>query len=80
LAHVSGLSTQCRGGILTINLTNVLLSHDLSYKPNNSAMDIIRNLRNLRPSHDMVGAQVVTALSGVPFTDFVKSRILKPLQ
>ena len=28
----------------------------------------------------MVGAHVITALSGVPFAEFVKDRILKPLR
>ncbi|KAI0253805.1 beta-lactamase/transpeptidase-like protein [Lactifluus subvellereus] len=74
------------------NLIDILSHvHDLTYKQNGSALDITRNLRNLRPSHELrekflynnqmytVGAQVITALSGVHFTDFVKDRILKPL-
>ncbi|KAI0303516.1 beta-lactamase/transpeptidase-like protein [Multifurca ochricompacta] len=85
------------------------LSHDLSYKGDDSVLDVIRKLRNLRPSRELrekfiyitrraftflsalpctpkvggqmyiVGAQVITALSGVPYADFVKNRIFKPL-
>ncbi|KAI9446776.1 beta-lactamase/transpeptidase-like protein [Lactarius indigo] len=65
-----------------------ILSH-VSGMP--STLNITRNLRNLRPSHEfrekflynnqmyMVGAHVVTALSGIQFTEFVKDRILRPL-
>lgn len=28
-------------------------SHDLSYKQNDSALDVTRNLRNLRHSHEL---------------------------
>ncbi|KAH9063767.1 beta-lactamase/transpeptidase-like protein [Lactarius deliciosus] len=75
LTHVSGLAR-----------------HDLAYKRPHSALDTIRHLRNIRPSHELrekfsynnqmytVGAHVITALSGVPFTEFVKDRILKPLR
>ncbi|KAI9446777.1 beta-lactamase/transpeptidase-like protein [Lactarius indigo] len=59
---------------------------------NDSTLNVTRNLRNLRPSHElrekflynnqmyMVGAHVVTALSGIQFTEFVKDRILRPLR
>ncbi|KAH9051487.1 beta-lactamase/transpeptidase-like protein [Lactarius vividus] len=82
LTHVSGLSRNYLK----------LAKHDLTYKRPHSALDTIRNLRNLRPSHELreklsydnqmytVGAHVITALSGVPFTEFVKDRILKPLR
>ncbi|KAH9001586.1 beta-lactamase/transpeptidase-like protein [Lactarius akahatsu] len=75
LSHVSGMP-----------------SHDLAYKRNHSTLDVTRNLRNLRPSHEfrekfsynnqmyMVGAHVITALSGIQFTEFVKDRILRPLK
>ncbi|KAI0261080.1 beta-lactamase/transpeptidase-like protein [Gloeopeniophorella convolvens] len=68
-----------------------LPSHDLAYKPGNSTLSATRNLRNLRPSYElresylynnqmyMVGAQIVTALSGVSFVEFVEGRIFKPL-
>ncbi|KAH8991103.1 beta-lactamase/transpeptidase-like protein [Lactarius hatsudake] len=66
--------------------------HDLAYKRNHSTLNITRNLRNLRPSHElrekfsynnhmyMVGAHVIIALSGIQFTEFVKDRILRPLK
>ncbi|KAH9001587.1 beta-lactamase/transpeptidase-like protein [Lactarius akahatsu] len=66
--------------------------HDLAYKRNHSTLNVTRNLRNLRPSHElrekfsynnqmyMVGAHVITALSGIQFTEFVKDRILRPLK
>ncbi|KAI9456694.1 beta-lactamase/transpeptidase-like protein [Lactarius psammicola] len=66
-------------------------SHELAYKRTDSTLDVTRKLRNLRPSHElrekfmynnqmyMVGAHVVTALSGIQFTEFVKDRIFKPL-
>ncbi|KAH9063776.1 beta-lactamase/transpeptidase-like protein [Lactarius deliciosus] len=66
--------------------------HELTYKRNHSTLDVTRNLRNLRPSHElrekfsynnqmyMVGAHVITALSGIQFTEFVKDRILRPLK
>ncbi|KAH9051493.1 beta-lactamase/transpeptidase-like protein, partial [Lactarius vividus] len=75
LSHVSGMP-----------------SHDLAYKRNHSTLDVTRNLRNLRPSYEfreklsynnqmyMVGAHVITALSGIQFTEFVKDRILRPLK
>ncbi|KAH9063769.1 beta-lactamase/transpeptidase-like protein [Lactarius deliciosus] len=75
LTHVSGLA-----------------SHDFSYKRNHGTLNVTRNLRNLRPSHElrekflynnqmyMVGAHVITALSGKQFSEFVKDRILQPLR
>ncbi|KAI9461915.1 beta-lactamase/transpeptidase-like protein [Lactarius psammicola] len=75
LAHVSGMPR-----------------HDLSYQRTHSPLNVTRNLRNLRPSYELretflynnqmyvVGAHVITALSGVKFTEFVKDRILKPLK
>ncbi|KAH9055950.1 beta-lactamase/transpeptidase-like protein [Lactarius vividus] len=66
--------------------------HDLTYKRNHSTLNVTRNLRNLRPSYEfrekfsynnqmyMVGAHVITALSGIQFTEFVKDRILRPLK
>ncbi|KAI9456693.1 beta-lactamase/transpeptidase-like protein [Lactarius psammicola] len=66
--------------------------HDFAYKRTDSTLDVTRNLRNLRPSHElrekflynnqmyMVGAHVVTTLSGVQFTEFVKDRIFEPLK
>ncbi|KAH9048266.1 beta-lactamase/transpeptidase-like protein [Lactarius hengduanensis] len=75
LSHVSGLPR-----------------HDLAYKRNDSTLNVTRNLRNLRPSYElrekfsynnqmyMVGAHVITALSGIQFTEFVKDRILRPLK
>ncbi|KAI0252716.1 beta-lactamase/transpeptidase-like protein [Lactifluus subvellereus] len=74
LSHVSGVG-----------------SHDLSYKRNFNVVDLTRNLRNLRPSVElreqflynnqmyMVGAYVVTKLSGMHFEEFVNNRIFKPL-
>ncbi|KAH9180224.1 beta-lactamase/transpeptidase-like protein [Lactarius sanguifluus] len=55
--------------------------HDFAYKRNHSTLDVTRNLRNLRPSYEfrekfsynnqmyMVGAHVITALSGIQFTE-----------
>ncbi|KAH8991093.1 beta-lactamase/transpeptidase-like protein, partial [Lactarius hatsudake] len=75
LSHVSGMP-----------------SHDLAYKRDHSTLDVTRNLRNLRPSYElrekfsynnqmyMVAAHVITALSGIQFTEFVKDRILRPLK
>ncbi|KAH9180216.1 beta-lactamase/transpeptidase-like protein [Lactarius sanguifluus] len=73
-----------------------ILSHvsatDFAYKRNHSTLNITRNLRNLRPSYElrekfsynnqmyMVGAHVITALSGKQFSGFVNDRILKPLK
>ncbi|KAH9038943.1 beta-lactamase/transpeptidase-like protein [Lactarius pseudohatsudake] len=67
--------------------------HDFAYKRNHSTLNVTRNLRNLRPSYElrekfsynnqqmyMVGAHVITALSGIQFTEFVKDRILRPLK
>ncbi|KAH9180217.1 beta-lactamase/transpeptidase-like protein [Lactarius sanguifluus] len=66
--------------------------HDFAYKRNHSTLDVTRNLRNLRPSHElrekfsynnqmyMVGAHVITTLSGKQFSEFVKDRIFKPLK
>ncbi|KAI0005373.1 beta-lactamase/transpeptidase-like protein [Russula compacta] len=66
-------------------------SHDLSYKVNDSVVDITRNLRNLRPTFElreqwlynnqmyMVGSYIVSTLSGIRFADFVNNRIFKPL-
>ncbi|KAI9446783.1 beta-lactamase/transpeptidase-like protein [Lactarius indigo] len=80
LSHVSGMPRCIR-----------FHYHDLAYKRNDSTLNITRNLRNLRPSHEfrekfsynnqmyMVGTHVVTALSGIRFTEFVKDRILRPL-
>ena len=45
-----------RGGLAPVRKLNDLClinSHDLSYKRNDSALDITRNLRNLRPSHEL---------------------------
>ncbi|KAH9063775.1 beta-lactamase/transpeptidase-like protein [Lactarius deliciosus] len=76
LSHVSGMP-----------------SHDFAYKRNHSTLNATRNLRNLRPLHElrekfsytnqqmyMVGAHVITALSGIQFTEFVNDRILRPLK
>jgi len=74
LTHVSGLD-----------------SHDLSFKTNFSVGDVTRNLRNLPPSFElreqwlynnqmyMVGANIVSTLSGKRYADFVEERIFKPL-
>ncbi|KAI0296713.1 beta-lactamase/transpeptidase-like protein [Russula brevipes] len=74
LTHVSGLD-----------------SHDLSYKTNFKVGDVTRNLRNLRPSFELreqwlynnqmyiVGANIISKLSGMGYADFVKERIFKPL-
>ncbi|KAH9038941.1 beta-lactamase/transpeptidase-like protein [Lactarius pseudohatsudake] len=85
LSHVSGMP-RC------IQCSNKL-SHDLSYKRNHSTLDVTRNLRNLRPSYEfrekfsynnqqmyMVGAHVITVISGIQFTEFVADRILRPLK
>ena len=42
-----GPSQEAKRLVLPIN------SHDLSYKQNDSALDITRNLRNLRPSYEL---------------------------
>ncbi|KAH9063778.1 beta-lactamase/transpeptidase-like protein [Lactarius deliciosus] len=67
-------------------------SHDLAYKRNHSTLNVTRNLRNLRPSREFrekfsynnqmytVGAHVITALSDIRFTKFVKDHIPRPLQ
>ncbi|KAH9991459.1 beta-lactamase/transpeptidase-like protein [Russula vinacea] len=74
LTHVSGVASQ-----------------DYSCKKNDSVSDITRNLRNFRPTFElreqwlynnqmyMVGAYVVSTLTGMRFTDFVNNRIFKPL-
>jgi len=62
LSHVSGMP-RCVQTFLDprrprpsqekLNDLCLINSHDLSYKRNDSALDITRNLRNLRPSHEL---------------------------
>jgi len=66
-------------------------SHDLSYKINSTVATVTTNLRNLRYSFELreqwlynhqmyiVGANIVSMLSGMSYADFVKERIFKPL-
>ncbi|KAI0271640.1 beta-lactamase/transpeptidase-like protein [Gloeopeniophorella convolvens] len=66
--------------------------HDLAIKQTDTVLDVTRNLRNFRPSFElrekwyynnqmyMVGAHIVSTLSGTRYVDFVKERISNPLK
>ncbi|KAI0296716.1 beta-lactamase/transpeptidase-like protein [Russula brevipes] len=95
LTHVSGLdrcaSYSMALCIYSVHLGVLAVRHDLSYKANFSMGDVTRNLRNLPPSFElreqwsynnqmyMVGANIVSTLSGKRYADFVEERIFKPL-
>ncbi|KAI0689020.1 beta-lactamase/transpeptidase-like protein [Cytidiella melzeri] len=65
--------------------------HDLSYRPTDTPLDIIRRQRYQRTAFElrqryhyvnqlyMLGAHVISIYSGMDYTIFVKSRILEPL-
>ncbi|KAI1786346.1 beta-lactamase/transpeptidase-like protein [Ganoderma leucocontextum] len=65
--------------------------HDYSYKPGDTTADVLQRLKHLSPAYElreqwmynnqmyMVGAHIVSELSGVTYQSFVSSRILAPL-
>ncbi|KAJ7346313.1 beta-lactamase/transpeptidase-like protein [Mycena albidolilacea] len=65
--------------------------HDGSYSPDDSPRDLVLRMRELRASYEfrqlfeynnqmyIVGSCVVSKLSGMPYRDFVESRIMLPL-
>ncbi|EJU00763.1 beta-lactamase/transpeptidase-like protein, partial [Dacryopinax primogenitus] len=68
-----------------------LASHDLVYVPGEKAEDVLKRLKDLKPNRGLreewqynnimyMAAQTVVAdLSGMPYTEFIKTRIFDPL-
>ncbi|KAI0821223.1 beta-lactamase/transpeptidase-like protein [Irpex lacteus] len=69
-----------------------LSRHDLQYQRNDSARDVVRRLRHLRPTWELreqyhynnqmyiLASHIIATYSGLPFTQFVKQRIFTPLR
>ncbi|KAI0629472.1 beta-lactamase/transpeptidase-like protein [Trametes polyzona] len=65
--------------------------HDYSYRPEDEVEDVVRRLRHLPPAWDlrerwsynnqmyMVGARIIEKYTNAPYSSFVTSRILRPL-
>ncbi|GJE94211.1 beta-lactamase/transpeptidase-like protein [Phanerochaete sordida] len=65
--------------------------HEVSYRADQTPIDVVRQLRHLRPAFElrqrwhynnqfyMTGAHIISTLSGMPYMEFVKERILDPL-
>ncbi|KAI0327940.1 beta-lactamase/transpeptidase-like protein [Cubamyces sp. BRFM 1775] len=65
--------------------------HDFSYRPGDTAVDVVRRMRYLPPAYElreqwsynnqmfMAGARIIEKYTSTPYGSFVTSRIIKPL-
>ncbi|KII86430.1 hypothetical protein PLICRDRAFT_44025 [Plicaturopsis crispa FD-325 SS-3] len=65
--------------------------HDHSYGPSDTALDVVRRMKYLRPAHELrqkwaynnqmyaLGQHVIGLYAGKPYTEFVQERIFTPL-